>query len=234
MGFRSTAQEPYHQRMKVAAYALPTMPSAQDAPRWQSQPIHEETALLPHHGGLQLFSYGSADVALRAFISDVSGLSEKEEETEGHNRGPQDPLFPLKQQIFLALLSSQYQARPDMVWLIASLDIRFVYFSAAEEVKSKSRGLPTPNLDPQDNTTIIRFMKQALHTTAGIRKCFLFLLQCQLSPVPIQCGPPGQAFRQLHYEGANWENLRFLPKTHRFFVFCFLVKFGLTDCTCLT
>uniref|UniRef100_A0A8C1PEG7 Transmembrane protein 94 n=1 Tax=Cyprinus carpio TaxID=7962 RepID=A0A8C1PEG7_CYPCA len=44
------------------------------------------------------------------------------------------------QQIFLGLVSSQYQARPDMVRLISGLDsacIRFVYFSSEEEVRSK-------------------------------------------------------------------------------------------------
>lgn len=51
-------------------------------------------------------------------------------------------LTPLRQQIFLGLVSSQYQARPDVVRLISGLDsacIRFVYFSSEEEVRSKVR-----------------------------------------------------------------------------------------------
>ncbi|KAL6481253.1 hypothetical protein MHYP_G00093330 [Metynnis hypsauchen] len=49
-------------------------------------------------------------------------------------------LSPLRQQVFLGLVSSQYQARPDMIRLISGLDsacIRFVYFSNEEEVRSK-------------------------------------------------------------------------------------------------
>ncbi|XP_037547478.1 transmembrane protein 94 [Nematolebias whitei] len=37
-----------------------------------------------------------------------------------------------------------------------------------------------------DSVSIAKLIEQARHTTAGIRKCFLFLLQCQLSLVIIQ------------------------------------------------
>ncbi|MBN3306818.1 TMM94 protein, partial [Amia calva] len=61
-------------------------------------------------------------------------------ESEGSPPDREEPLPTLQQQIFLGLVSSQYQARPDVVRLIAGLDstcIRFVYFSLEEEVKSK-------------------------------------------------------------------------------------------------
>ncbi|TMS22446.1 Transmembrane protein 94, partial [Larimichthys crocea] len=51
------------------------------------------------------------------------------------------------------------------------------------------------------------FNGEARHTTYGIRKCFLFLLQCQLSLVIIQ--------------------------TQNYFLGCFLLKFGLTVCAYL-
>ncbi|XP_072415991.1 transmembrane protein 94-like isoform X3 [Chiloscyllium punctatum] len=52
----------------------------------------------------------------------------------------EDNLHPLDNQILLGLISSQYQARLDMVHLIDGLDntcIRFVYFSLENELKSK-------------------------------------------------------------------------------------------------
>ncbi|XP_059509857.1 transmembrane protein 94-like [Stegostoma tigrinum] len=52
----------------------------------------------------------------------------------------EDNLHPLGDQILLGLISSQYQARLDMVHLIDGLDdscIRFVYFSLEDELKSK-------------------------------------------------------------------------------------------------
>nr|XP_015215729.1 PREDICTED: uncharacterized protein KIAA0195-like isoform X1 [Lepisosteus oculatus] len=126
-------------------------------------------------------------------------------------------------------------------------------------------GLPcTIHLGSQDNTTIIRLIKQkARHTTSGIRKCFLFLLQCQLSLVLIQIlacvfqlPPPlgtndvlllscfyfpllsvsllGKPSDSSIMKVPTGKNLRFLPKkTQQFFVFYFLVKFGLTVCTYL-
>ncbi|XP_043566994.1 transmembrane protein 94-like [Chiloscyllium plagiosum] len=54
----------------------------------------------------------------------------------------EDNLHPLDNQILLGLISSQYQARLDMVHLIDGLDntcIRFVYFSLENELKSKSK-----------------------------------------------------------------------------------------------
>ncbi|XP_035260533.1 transmembrane protein 94-like isoform X2 [Anguilla anguilla] len=518
LGFRSSAQEPYQQRMGVAAYSLPTTPCAQDTAPWQSQPVSMRRQPFSHimgllvqdnHSGLlQLFSYGSADIVLGACAEfwdgeDLQPLTDCDrkkvldiyqrscmaghclalsfkpildsqdpeidgkcvelthnphpetilltgEDTEKHHTGPQDLLLSLRQHIFLGLVSSQYQARPDMVRLIAGLDsacIRFVYFSAEEEVKSKvfaekmgletgwnchislqsdhfsldpesleenetqwgrdqgeechlgeetrqvertatrtldsegacllgdlNRaklpkgienvrphlknidnvpllvplftdctsqtmcemvqimqeygevvcclgscqninnnavflqsdvsialepllpsccwtspdkpvppasqshctpfspahlssalcGLPcTVHLGPQDNTAIIRLIKQARHTTAGIRKCFLFLLQCQLSVVLIQVlacvcqlPPPlgtsdvlflsclhfplisvsllGKPSDSTIMKVPTGKNLRFLPKkTQRFFVLYFLVKFGLTVCTYL-
>ncbi|KAK9980582.1 hypothetical protein ABG768_000176 [Culter alburnus] len=122
----------------------------------------------------------------------------------------------------------------------------------------------TVQFNQKDNNTVIRLIKQARHTTAGIRKCFLFLLQCQLSLVLIQIlacvcqlppplGTSDVLFLSCFYfpllsvsllgkpsdnsimKVPTGKNLRFLPKkTLRLFVLCFLVKFGLTVCTFLT
>ncbi|XP_042571911.1 transmembrane protein 94-like [Cyprinus carpio] len=122
----------------------------------------------------------------------------------------------------------------------------------------------TVQFNQQDNNTVIRLIKQARHTTAGIRKCFLFLLQCQLSLVLIQIlacvcqlppplGTSDVLFLSCFYfpllsvsllgkpsdnsimKVPTGKNLRFLPKkTLRLFVLCLLVKFGLTVCTFLT
>ncbi|KAG9349784.1 hypothetical protein JZ751_026137 [Albula glossodonta] len=207
-GFRSSVQEPYQRGMSFAAYALPTMPCALDAAPWQPQPVSMRRLPFSHimgllvqdsrSGGLQQFSYGSADVVLGACTEfwdgeDLQPLTDSDRkkvldfyqrscmagyclalsfkpilhsqdpeidgkcvdlthaphpnttettgaETEEHHTDPQDPLLLLKQHVLLGLVSSQYQARPDMVRLIAGLDsacIRFVYFSVEEEVKSK-------------------------------------------------------------------------------------------------
>ncbi|XP_060716255.1 transmembrane protein 94-like [Tachysurus vachellii] len=122
----------------------------------------------------------------------------------------------------------------------------------------------TVQLHRQDNNVVIRLIRQARHTTAGIRKCFLFLLQCQLSLVLIQIlacmcqlPPPlatsdvlllsccyypllsvsllGKPSDSSIMKVPTGKNLRFLPKkTLRFFVLCFSVKFGLTVCIYLT
>ncbi|XP_049325434.1 transmembrane protein 94-like [Astyanax mexicanus] len=122
----------------------------------------------------------------------------------------------------------------------------------------------TVQLHHQDNSKVIKLIKQARHITAGIRKCFLFLLQCQLSLVLIQilacvCQlPPPLATSDVLFLSCFYfpmlsvsllgkpsdssimkvptgKNLRFLPKkTLRFFMLCFLVKFGLTVCIYLT
>ncbi|XP_064414923.1 transmembrane protein 94-like [Latimeria chalumnae] len=114
-----------------------------------------------------------------------------------------------------------------------------------------------------DNSSIIQLIKQARHTTSGIRKCFLFLLQCQLFLVMIQVlaclvqlPPPlgttdvlclsciyfplvsvsflGKPPDSTIMNVATGKNLKFLPKrTQQFFVLYFLVKFGLTVCTYL-
>ncbi|MGH0117033.1 UNVERIFIED_CONTAM: hypothetical protein FKN15_024978 [Acipenser sinensis] len=66
--------------------------------------------------------------------------SYRDQEEFEHSAGEEDPFLSLDEQVFLGLVSTQYQARPEMVRLIAGLDsacIRFVYFSLEEEVKSK-------------------------------------------------------------------------------------------------
>ncbi|TNN50568.1 Transmembrane protein 94 [Liparis tanakae] len=104
---------------------------------------------------------------------------------------------------------------------------------------------------------------QARHTTYGIRKCFLFLLQCQLSLVFIQflaclaqLPPPmnttdilwlscfscpllsvsflGKPPDSLAMTVATGKNLDAIPrKTQNYFLGCFLLKFGLTVCAYL-
>ncbi|KAF5919485.1 hypothetical protein HPG69_006085 [Diceros bicornis minor] len=59
----------------------------------------------------------------------------------------------------------------------------------------------------EETISIIRLIEQARHATYGIRKCFLFLLQCQLTLVVIQ--------------------------TQHYFLLCFLLKFSLTISSCL-
>ncbi|KAM7334585.1 hypothetical protein ACRRTK_007905 [Alexandromys fortis] len=59
----------------------------------------------------------------------------------------------------------------------------------------------------EETISIIRLIEQARHATYGIRKCFLFLLQCQLTLVIIQ--------------------------TQHYFLLCFLLKFSLTISSCL-
>ncbi|MCJ8747721.1 hypothetical protein PDJAM_G00156500 [Pangasius djambal] len=117
-------------------------------------------------------------------------------------------LSPLKQQIFLGLVSSQYQVRPDMVRLISGLDsacIRFVYFSNEEEVRSK-----------------VFAEKMGLETGWNCHISLHVSLLGKPSDSSIMKVPTGK-------------NLRFLPKkTLRFFVLCFSVKFGLTVCVYLT
>ncbi|KAK1162907.1 transmembrane protein 94-like [Acipenser oxyrinchus oxyrinchus] len=132
------------------------------------------------------------------------------------------------------------------------------------QLSSALCGLPCAiHLGQHDNTTIIRLIKQARHSSSGIRKCFLFLLQCQLSLVLIQIlaclsqlPPPlgtadvlwlscisfpilgisllGKSPDNTIMEVATGKNLTFLPKkTQQFFIFYFLLKFGLTMCSYL-
>ncbi|KAF0024980.1 hypothetical protein F2P81_021861 [Scophthalmus maximus] len=182
----------------------------------------------------------------------------------------EDCVQALSGQIFMGMVSSQFQARLDTVRLIDALVtacIRFVYFSMDDELRSKvfaeKMGLETgwnchisltPNGDspcngapsspghgslrddlnqdsrdeaegpllpeeeahsdlasfqPTDSDvpSFLEDCNRARHTTYGIRKCFLFLLQCQLSLVIIQ--------------------------TQNYFLGCFLLKFGLTVCAYL-
>ncbi|XP_051790237.1 transmembrane protein 94-like [Erpetoichthys calabaricus] len=125
-------------------------------------------------------------------------------------------------------------------------------------------GMPCAvHLTQQEIPSIICLIKQARHTISGIRKCFLFLLQCQLSLVLIQVlgcvcqlPPPlgtsdviclscisfpmvsvsllGKPPDSTIMKVPTGKNLRFLPKkTQQFFILYFLVKFGLTMCTYL-
>ncbi|RXN30570.1 transmembrane 94-like protein [Labeo rohita] len=161
LGFSTSAKEPFERRMSVAAYTLPSISCPGDtgiiAPPSVSMrrlPFSHLIALLVHHthtGDLQLFSYGSADVILGACTEfwdgeDIQPLTDTD-----------------RQQIFLGLVSSQYQARPDVVRLISGLDsacIRFVYFSSEEEVRSKAK-LPKgienvrPHLENIDNVPLL-------------------------------------------------------------------------------
>ncbi|KAJ7316019.1 hypothetical protein JRQ81_002181 [Phrynocephalus forsythii] len=116
---------------------------------------------------------------------------------------------------------------------------------------------------PEETIGIIRLIEQARHATYGIRKCFLFLLQCQLALVIIQffsclvqlppilsttdilwlscfCYPLlsvsllGKPPHISIMSMATGKNLTAIPKkTQHYFLFCFLLKFSLTICSCL-
>ncbi|XP_024121034.1 transmembrane protein 94 isoform X2 [Oryzias melastigma] len=114
-----------------------------------------------------------------------------------------------------------------------------------------------------DSVSMVKLIEQARHTTSGIRKCFLFLLQCQLSLVIIQflacliqLPPPinttdilwvscfscpllsvsllGKPPDSSVMTVATGKNLDSIPKkTQNYFLGCFLLKFGLTVCAYL-
>ncbi|CAL9699644.1 unnamed protein product [Knipowitschia caucasica] len=114
-----------------------------------------------------------------------------------------------------------------------------------------------------ESVSMVRLIEQARHTTYGIRKCFLFLLQCQLSLVIIQflaclvqLPPPlnitdilwvscfscpllsvsllGKPPDSSVMTVATGKNLNAIPKkTQNYFLGCFLLKFGLSLCACL-
>uniref|UniRef100_A0A3Q3GQL8 Transmembrane protein 94 n=1 Tax=Labrus bergylta TaxID=56723 RepID=A0A3Q3GQL8_9LABR len=114
-----------------------------------------------------------------------------------------------------------------------------------------------------ESVSMVKLIEQARHTTYGIRKCFLFLLQCQLSLVIIQflaclaqLPPPlnttdilwlscfscpllsvsllGKPSDSSVMTVATGKNLDAIPrKTQNYFLGCFLLKFGLTVCAYL-
>ncbi|KAM4526889.1 transmembrane protein 94 isoform 2-T2 [Fundulus diaphanus] len=114
-----------------------------------------------------------------------------------------------------------------------------------------------------NSVSLIKLIEQARHTTSGIRKCFLFLLQCQLSLVILQflaclaqLPPPmnttdilwmscfsypllsvsllGKPPDNSVMTVATGKNLDSIPKkTQNYFLGCFLLKFGLTVCAYL-
>ncbi|XP_057357683.1 transmembrane protein 94 isoform X6 [Manis pentadactyla] len=115
----------------------------------------------------------------------------------------------------------------------------------------------------EETISIIRLIEQARHATYGIRKCFLFLLQCQLTLVVIQflsclvqlppllsttdilwlscfCYPLlsmsllGKPPHSSIMSMATGKNLQSIPKkTQHYFLLCFLLKFSLTVSSCL-
>ncbi|XP_040922706.1 transmembrane protein 94 isoform X2 [Toxotes jaculatrix] len=114
-----------------------------------------------------------------------------------------------------------------------------------------------------ESVSMVKLIEQARHTTYGIRKCFLFLLQCQLSLVIIQflaclaqLPPPmnttdilwlscfscpllsvsllGKPPDSSVMAVATGKNLDAIPrKTQNYFLGCFLLKFALTVCAYL-
>ncbi|KAJ8246442.1 hypothetical protein GJAV_G00267840 [Gymnothorax javanicus] len=110
---------------------------------------------------------------------------------------------------------------------------------------------------------MVKLIEQARHTTYGIRKCFLFLLQCQLTLVIIQFVaclsqlPPPMNITDILWLScfcfplisasflgkppdssvmsvATGKNLDAIPrKTQQYFLGCFLLKFSLTMCAYL-
>uniref|UniRef100_W5N072 Transmembrane protein 94 n=1 Tax=Lepisosteus oculatus TaxID=7918 RepID=W5N072_LEPOC len=115
----------------------------------------------------------------------------------------------------------------------------------------------------EESVSVVKLIEQARHTTYGIRKCFLFLLQCQLTLVIIQflacllqLPPPinitdllwlscfcypllsvsflGKPADSLVMTVATGKNLDSIPrKTQQYFLVCFLLKFSLTMCAYL-
>lgn len=114
-----------------------------------------------------------------------------------------------------------------------------------------------------ESVSMVKLIEQARHTTYGIRKCFLFLLQCQLSLVILQflaclaqLPPPmnttdilwlsciscpllsvsllGKPPDSSVMTVATGKNLDAIPrKTQNYFLGCFLLKFGVTVCAYL-
>ncbi|KAK2821061.1 hypothetical protein Q5P01_024020 [Channa striata] len=114
-----------------------------------------------------------------------------------------------------------------------------------------------------ESVSMVKLIEQARHTTYGIRKCFLFLLQCQLCLVIIQflaclaqLPPPinttdilwlscfscpllsvsllGKPPDSSVMTVATGKNLEAIPrKTQNYFLGCFLLKFLLTVCAYL-
>ncbi|XP_019731271.1 transmembrane protein 94 isoform X2 [Hippocampus comes] len=114
-----------------------------------------------------------------------------------------------------------------------------------------------------ESVSMTKLIEQARHTTYGIRKCFLFLLQCQLSLVIIQflaclaqLPPPmnitdilwlscfsfpllslsllGKPRDSSVMTVATGKNLDAIPKkTQNYFLGCFVLKFGVTVCAYL-
>ncbi|KAJ8399770.1 hypothetical protein AAFF_G00408750 [Aldrovandia affinis] len=114
-----------------------------------------------------------------------------------------------------------------------------------------------------ESVSMVKLIEQARHTTYGIRKCFLFLLQCQLTLVIIQfvaclaqLPPPmnitdilwlscfcypllsmsflGKQSDSSVMSVATGKNLDAIPrKTQQYFLGCFLLKFSLTVCAYL-
>ncbi|XP_041075800.1 transmembrane protein 94 isoform X2 [Polyodon spathula] len=110
----------------------------------------------------------------------------------------------------------------------------------------------------EETISMVKLIEQARHTTYGIRKCFLFLLQCQLTLVIIQflaclvqLPPPinitdilwlscicypllsvsllGKPPDSSVMTVATGKNLDAIPrKTQQYFLVCFLVKFSIT------
>lgn len=115
----------------------------------------------------------------------------------------------------------------------------------------------------EETISIIRLIEQARHATYGIRKCFLFLLQCQLLLVITQflaclvqlppilsttdilwlscfCFPLlsisllGKPPHSSIMSMATGKNLHSIPKkTQHYFLLCFLLKFSLPVGSCL-
>uniref|UniRef100_A0A3B5MEK3 Uncharacterized protein n=1 Tax=Xiphophorus couchianus TaxID=32473 RepID=A0A3B5MEK3_9TELE len=114
-----------------------------------------------------------------------------------------------------------------------------------------------------NSVSLIKLIEQARHTTSSIRKCFLFLLQCQLSLVILQflaclaqLPPPmnttdilwmscfccpllsvsllGKPPDNSVMTVATGKNLDSIPKkTQNYFLGCFFLKFGLSVCVYL-
>uniref|UniRef100_A0A8C7JNB9 Transmembrane protein 94 n=1 Tax=Oncorhynchus kisutch TaxID=8019 RepID=A0A8C7JNB9_ONCKI len=91
-----------------------------------------------------------------------------------------------------------------------------------------------------ESVSMVKLIEQARHTTYGIRKSFLFLLQCHIVCFPaVVCPllsvsflgkPPESSVMNV----ATGKNQDAIPrKTQNYFLGCFLLRFGLTVCAYL-
>ncbi|KAG2455764.1 TMM94 protein, partial [Polypterus senegalus] len=143
LGFSSHGKDAFQQQMSFAVYNINTSLSSMDMLPWHLPPVTRRKLPLSH--------------AICLIFHDTTTGTDSESIDED------DLQMLVGDQIFLGLISTQYQARPEMVRLVAGMDdacIRFVWFSLEEEVRSKAK-LPKgienvrPHLENIDNVPLL-------------------------------------------------------------------------------